>query len=266
MDHLTISIVTYDTCPGVFRHLVSSLNAAILALDPERYEVSIDLVDNSRAGAAARWTRAFDVPVRYHSGHGNIGYGRGHNFALPYAGSYHLVLNPDVWLSPDALVNGLAFLEQNPRCGLLSPRAEDADGRRQYLARRHPTVPLLFLRGFVPGRGGRPFRRWMAWHEMHEQTGDDVFWGAPVVSGCFMLMRGAVFRRVGGFDPGFFLYFEDFDLSRRVSAVADIAYVPSVRIVHHGGRAGRKGWRHLVYFGRSGFRYFRKWGGWWRSG
>jgi hypothetical protein len=49
----------------------------------------------------------------------------------------------------------------------------------------------------------------------------------------------------------------------RLNRVTRSAYVPAVRIVHHGGRASRKGWRHLVEFARSGLRFFRKHGWKW---
>jgi len=68
---------------------------------------------------------------------------------------------------------------------------------------------------------------------------------------------------IGGFADAFFLYFEDFDLSLRAAAAGRLAYVPSVRIVHHGGHAARKGLRHvflfvgsaMTFFGRHGWRW-----------
>ena len=67
----------------------------------------------------------------------------------------------------------------------------------------------------------------------------------------------------GGFDPSFFLYFEDYDWSMRLARVTTTAYVPSVRIVHYGGEAARKGWRHVESFVRSGVRFYRKHGWKW---
>jgi GT2 family glycosyltransferase len=71
-----------------------------------------------------------------------------------------------------------------------------------------------------------------------------------------MIVRTALFRRLGGFDPRFFMYFEDYDLSLRVGREAKIAFVPASRIVHHGGKASRKGPRHVSWFLRSAWRFF----------
>jgi hypothetical protein len=85
----------------------------------------------------------------------------------------------------------------------------------------------------------------------------------PIISGAFMLARRGAIDRTGGFDPRFFLYFEDFDWSVRLRAVARNAFVPSVTIVHHGGGAARKGWRHIRAFVASGARFYAKHGWKW---
>jgi GT2 family glycosyltransferase len=58
------------------------------------------------------------------------------------------------------------------------------------------------------------------------------------------------------------LNFEDFDLSLRLGQHGKLAFLPSMRIVHAGGHAARKGLRHITLFIRSGFRFFKQWG--WR--
>ncbi len=67
-----------------------------------------------------------------------------------------------------------------------------------------------------------------------------------------MLFRTEVLKKLGGFDPRYFLYFEDYDLSLRTHEVARVAYVPSVRVLHHGGDAARKGWTHIKHVRRVG--------------
>jgi hypothetical protein len=77
-----------------------------------------------------------------------------------------------------------------------------------------------------------------------------------------MVMRTAALRRVRGFDPAFFMYFEDYDLSVRLASEGTVAYEPAVRIVHHGGEAARKGGRHVLWFIASARRFFSRHG--WR--
>ena len=46
--------------------------------------------------------------------------------------------------------------------------------------------------------------------------------------------------------------------------IAMLAYVPQVKVVHHGGHASRKGWRHIWMFGRSMVTFFNIHGWrWW---
>lgn len=199
------------------------------------------------------------------SGHGNIGYGRAHNLAVERSdGEYHLILNPDVVLSEDAIVQALKFMEHNPECGLLAARALDEDGSVQYLCKRYPAVADLALRGFILTPVRELFRNRLDRYEMRDVIGEEVVWDVPIVSGCFMLFRRDVLLKLGGFSPDYFLYFEDFDLSLRANRITRVAYVPQVKIVHFGGQAARKGWRHVAMFVRSAITFFNRHGWkWW---
>jgi GT2 family glycosyltransferase len=194
-------------------------------------------------------------------GQGNVGYGSGHDLAISRStAKWHLVLNPDVVLSPEAVGQGLRFLVSHPGISLLTPHAVDEHGQRQYLCKRYPSALVLALRGFAPASLRRSCRRILDRYEMRELPENQVTKGIPIASGCFMLANGEALRRVGGFSSRYFLYFEDFDLSLRLGRVAPIAYVPQVRIVHTGGEAARKGWAHRRMFIRSAFTFF------WRNG
>ena len=87
--------------------------------------------------------------------------------------------------------------------------------------------------------------------------------GIPALSGAFMLAKRAAIDRTGGFDPRYFLYFEDFDWSVRLNEITKTAYVPSVQIGHHGGGAAKKGLKHIYYFTKSGLRFYRRHGWKW---
>jgi len=220
--------------------------------DPAALAAAVSLA----AAGAGEWLRAETL-----RGHGNVGYGRGHNLALARTDArYHLVLNPDVLVEPDALVAGLRYLDANAEVGMVTPRACTATGERQYLCKRYPSALVLALRGFGPASLRRRFRRVLDRYEMRDLPEDAPSSPIPIASGCFMLCRREPLAAIGGFSPEYFLYFEDFDLSLRFARRATIAYVPTVRIRHAGGEAAGKGWAHRRMFVRSGFIFFRRHG------
>jgi GT2 family glycosyltransferase len=263
MTHVSVCIVTYEPDEA---ELVTTLDSLACALEELRvrrgFTSSVYVVDNSIRFDMGSLAARFRSRLSVISGHGNIGFGQGHNLCLDRLGGLHLVLNPDVELAPDALIKAVDFMSSQPGCVLLSPSATWGNGERQYLCKRYPSLMDLMLRGFAPAWLKELFRKRLDRYEMRDVVDDEVFWGPKIVSGCFMLLRGDAFRHLDGFDPRFFLYFEDFDLSLRAASIGSIAYVPSVRIIHHGGHAARKGWRHVRMFARSGITFFNKHG--WR--
>lgn len=267
IDGLSVSIVVYRPDHPMLARTLASLSVASAAFAQAcpGWGMRCWIVDNGgldKARASLESLSRAGIECAVFSGHGNVGYGRGHNLAIEQAQSrYHLVLNPDVDLEPDALVEAVAFLEAHPKAGLLTPRIADDQGEHQYLCRRYPALLDLFVRGFLPARLRAMFSRRLARYEMRAEIDESVpVWEPPIVSGCFMLFRTDVLRRLGGFDPRYFLYFEDYDLSLRAHELASVAYVPSVRIVHHGGGASRKGWVHIRMFAASAMKFYNRFG------
>jgi GT2 family glycosyltransferase len=262
---LSAAIVTYFPDARLLERTLRSLASAInrAQREGELSSARLFLVDNGDEGSlravrealAAAGTAASDVELRH--GHGNIGYGRANNLVLPVLDSdAHLVMNPDVELDEDAIAQALRALSADPGLGALAPSVHGTAGERQYLCKRYPSVWVLFLRGFAPQWMRQPFRRALDSYEMRDMDPDAAFAPVPLASGCFLLVRTELFRRVRGFDAGYFMYFEDYDLSVRLGREAQLAYVPGVQIVHHGGEASRKGWRHVAWFVRSAWRFF----------
>ncbi|WP_134168126.1 glycosyltransferase family 2 protein [Paraburkholderia caballeronis] len=268
---LSISIVVFHPDVVLLERTLRTLCdacARMRALSPD-VPVDVFIVDNGglELGAGSiRQLAGHDIEYEVIAGHGNVGYGRGHNLAIARAASrLHLILNPDVELDPQALVAAAAFFDAHPEAGLLAPRIDEDSGELQYLCRRYPSLLDLLVRGFAPASLRRCMARRLAHYEMRDVIdGTSVVWDPPIVSGCFMLFRTALLKRLGGFDPRYFLYFEDYDLSVRAHELTRVAYVPAVRVVHHGGGASRKGMRHIRFFGVSAFRFFNRFGWrWW---
>ncbi|MGY5780135.1 glycosyltransferase [Rhizobium sp. LEGMi135b] len=257
---LSICIVTYRPDLPVLRATLESLRVAVAHLSDTKTNIMI--VDNSPSGSISDWLTENFQDLSFHllAGHGNVGFARANNMVLDNVGDLHLVLNPDVVLSSDSLANAVQFLKQHPECGLLTPSAVGVDGVRQYLCKRYPAAFDLALRGFAPKRLRKLFKRRLNRYQMADMPDNEVFWDPPIVSGCFMLFRGEIFRNLNGFDPSYFLYFEDFDLSIRTAQVTRVAFLPTVKIIHGGGDAARKGFWHIGQFIRSAFVFYRKFG------
>lgn len=234
-------------------------------------EAEVTLVDHSGDGAyrsrlespLQRLSSLDAYRLSYREEPENRGFGAGHNSVLGRLGSdFHLVLNPDVELAPDALQVGLSRMRDNPRIALLSPRVTGERGEQEFLCKRYPSALVLLLRAFAPGLARRFFRRTLDDYEMRDVCSGRLAAEVPLASGCFMLVPTSVLCAEGGFDERYFLYFEDFDLSLRLARHGLLLYEPDMRIVHHGGYAARKGVRHVGYFVRSGIRFFNDHG--WR--
>ncbi|KVO09731.1 glycosyl transferase family 2 [Burkholderia ubonensis] len=270
--YVTVSIVLYFPREDLLDATVRTLVTALRALGHARQEADagtfavIYLIDNGGAETLEVIARRYsESGVRFEiiRGHGNVGYGRGHNLAIARSSArYHLVLNPDVETAADALTSACGFLDAHDEVGLLVPDTWD-EHDRQYLCRRYPSVADLLLRGFAPRALKQFFVQRLARYEMRDLIdGTQVVWDPPIVSGCFMLFRTSVLRRLKGFDQRYFLYFEDYDLSMRTARLARIVFLPQSRIMHHGGGAARKGWRHIKMFAVSAVRFFGRFG--WR--
>ncbi|MEY4642154.1 MAG: hypothetical protein RLZZ227_2148 [Pseudomonadota bacterium] len=264
-DLLSISIVTYRIDASEFARALNCLRAALehLALHHAGH-VLITVVDNSKQSALLRsllHEAGLGEGTTVHEAGQNLGYGKAHNLAIEAARSrYHLIMNPDVEMAPDTLLNAVTFMEQHEDVVALSPHAEDGTGHAAYLCKRYPAVLDLALRGFAPSVLRRRFSKRLGIYENRSLVASNQPARVDLISGCFMFCRTEALRQAGGFDPGFFLYFEDFSLSLELGKLGKLMYYPASRIVHYGGHAGKKGLRHVLHFVASAFRFYNHYG------
>jgi GT2 family glycosyltransferase len=134
----------------------------------------------------------------------NLGFGRAMDLALAACrGRYALLMNSDGRPEPDMLAGLHAALEADPDATWAAP-AVHGPGEPD-----HPPGPV---------------------HEEDE------------LPGMALLIRRAAFLALGGFDPLFYFYSEDFDASRRIRAAGQtLIRVPSVRFHHGKGGRSRRG-------------------------
>ncbi len=225
-----------------------------------KLKLELSVVDNSQTQEL--YDHISDLPIKYYFCGFNAGYGRGHNKAINEASSskYHVVINPDIIIAPSTIETLVAFMDDNTDIGMVCPKILNPDGTTQRLNKRYPTVFDLFIRRFLPGSLSRLFKRRMDRYEMNDKGYDSVY-DVESLSGAFMFCRTDVLRQLGGFDPRYFMYFEDFDLSREVQRLGyRTVYYPYATVTHLWERAAHKKLRMTLVFVTSMVRYFNKWG------
>lgn len=220
--------------------------------------VHITLIDNSLPPLDLSFVKGDDVTIV--STKKNIGYGAGHNIALRSSKGrcrYNLVMNTDLGMGPSVMPALVNFMDNNPDVGLVMPKVFYPDGSLQHLCRLLPN-PFDLL--------GRRFFRRTNWaksrnsqYEFHDWDYNQIA-EFPFLSGCFMLLRRSVLDRVGYFDERYFLYAEDLDLSRRISAFSKALFVPFESVVHEYRSESKPSLRRLIYAIVSLSQYFTKWG------
>jgi N-acetylglucosaminyl-diphospho-decaprenol L-rhamnosyltransferase len=155
----------------------------------------------------------------------NFGFARAANEGCRLSlGAWVLLLNPDVTLPPDFLARVLDLTEGlSADTGIVGFRLHNSNGSIQFSSGPAPTLATTLAGLAVPRyrRKCRPVRA----------PGRRA---VPWVTGCCLLVRKECLQALGGFDPRFFLYYEDADLCRRAWAAGwSVWHEPQLAVVHH---------------------------------
>ncbi|MFH0984192.1 MAG: glycosyltransferase family 2 protein [Candidatus Omnitrophota bacterium] len=254
MIYVTISLVSCNQRHDLERLLPSLAPAAIAA------RAEILLVDNRSTDGTSEWMRLNYPAVNTLFNPNRAGYGENHNLNLRRAqGEYFVIMNADMTVEVDVFSVLRDYMNRHSEAGMVAPKILNPDGTIQGLIKRYPTVWDLFLRRCLPRSLRSCFRQRMDHYEMRD-VGYDRECDVPFLSGAFMFCRTDVLRSLGGFDPGYFLYFEDADLCRRVQRTHRTMYLPEAKVFHFWQRSAHKKLIFTWYFVRSAARYFWKWG------
>jgi N-acetylglucosaminyl-diphospho-decaprenol L-rhamnosyltransferase len=173
------------------------------------------------------WRRCGHPRTRHiHPGR-NLGFGAGVNAALALVQTPRLLIcNPDTRLRREHWT----ALAQGAPDELTTVALVDGNGRPTSVVNRYPTPVTLLLMGYRLGRVLRRdsgLRRRLEpllgrWGTAHAQIRQIRSGSWPLadhwLSGAVFSVDTARLRTVGGFDPGYFLYVEDIDLSARLAA------------------------------------------------
>jgi N-acetylglucosaminyl-diphospho-decaprenol L-rhamnosyltransferase len=174
----------------------------------------VTVVDNASRDGSANGLPASALPLEVIRNDQNLGFAAACNQgAAGSAAEYLLFLNPDTRLFPDTLATVTRFMESDAAAGvgICGAQVVDAHGNPAISCARFPTLPVFLGKmtglhrltpGLLPGHHLTPDET------RHSRVVDQVI-------GAFFFVRRELFTRLGGFDPRYFLYYEEVDFALR---------------------------------------------------
>lgn len=253
-DPVAVVAVTYSPGESLDTFLDSLYTATNRTLE-------IVLADNGSTDGSVQ-AAARRPGVRVVETGGNLGYGRAANLGVrATTAQFVVVANPDIEWEPGSLDELVAAAERWSRGAAFGPLIHTPEGVVYPSARALPSLG----RGIGHALCGWwwPSNPWTAAYRVEREAVRERT--AGWLSGSCMLLRRDAFDAVGGFDPGYFMYFEDLDLGDRFGQAGwQNIYVPSAVVCHTGGHAtSRNAARMAAEHHRSAWRYLsRRYSGW----
>lgn len=245
-DVPAVSVLVVNHNAGLhLRHCLERLRAVADEWQPGSAGLETVVVDNASTDGSPEAVRELEdqePAVRLIASARNLGFGAACNLAAREGGGrYLLLLNPDAWIDATSLRRLVEALKSDSRLGVAAPDLLYPDGSLQL--------------GWAPPVGvvGEAIQRFRnrfegsAWNHALLPRLLRPLLGQGWFSAACLLVRRSAFEEVGGFDEGFFLYFEDADLGLRLARKGwRQRQVEGARAFHSRGvTTGRRGTRLL---------------------
>jgi GT2 family glycosyltransferase len=249
--HVSASIVLYNNDPkdlDYLFHVIFSSNIDVLYL-----------IDNSLNNYLSFYSS--HSKVVYLKSSINVGFGAGHNIAFKlvenHFNHFHFVINPDIIIDVQTINGMINYLSKNKDVGMCMPKVLNFDNSIQHLTKLLPNPFYILLKKIKI-----PKKIYFQYFQRLELRGfkDNCEINVPILSGCFFIANFNFLREIGYFDEQFFMYYEDWDLSRRMHLKYKTIYNTNFKILHgHNSGANKKFNLFLIFFS-SYLKYFFKHG------
>jgi N-acetylglucosaminyl-diphospho-decaprenol L-rhamnosyltransferase len=190
----------------------------------------------------------------------NGGFANGNNQGLARSrGAAIMLLNPDTLMPAGGIAGLLDALAAHPEAGIVGPRLLRPDGSMHLACRRSfPTPSIAFYRLSGLSQLFPRSPRFGRYNLTFVDPG--IALEVDSVCGACMLLRRAVFERLGPLDERFFMYGEDLDWCLRTRQAGwTVRYEPAIVVQHQHGAASRKrALRTTYYFFHAMDLFYRK--------
>lgn len=215
---LSIIIVSYNTK----KLLQDCLNSIIRNTQNLSYEIIV--VDNNSTDQSPDMVKKKFSRVKLIKNARNLGFGRANNIGAQKAsGEILLFLNSDTLVLGGTFKEMVKIFDQKSDVGVALPQLVTGEGKIQKGAfGLEPTLWNILTRI----------------NEDYSLRNSNQSQMVDWVSGAALFIRKKLFEKIGGFDPQYFMYFEDTDLCKRVRNLGfKIFYNADTKIIHLGGKS-----------------------------
>ena len=223
------------------KEVIKKCLTSVFKLDYPDFEVVI--IDNNSTDGSFEIAKSTFSKASFIKNEENLGFSAGNNlgirFAIERMAQYVLVLNNDTEVEKDFLKKLVEEGEKNKLVGILSPVIFNGN-----------TKEVWFSGGKVD---------WLRMKSQHE-TGikKEESYETEYITGCAMLIKAEVFKKIGLFDENFFLYWEDADFSVRAKRDGFKNIVVSSSWIYHTEESQKANKNKIYWLVFSGLLFFKK--------
>lgn len=197
----------------------------------------IFLIDNIKESGLQEWCRTYNI--NYLSNNIKLGFGENNNKIFNTAfkegigdDDWFLVLNPDVVVKKEHIFE-LVERMRHDRVRLATVNLyKDNEFKIYDNAVRHFPSMADFVKSYLTGYNPTIIDK----SQITEPS--KVDWA----SGSFLMFQALLYKQIGGFDKGYFMYCEDIDICLRSTALQKekVTFYPTVKALHFAAHSNRK--------------------------
>ncbi|MGB1253461.1 MAG: glycosyltransferase family 2 protein [Candidatus Promineifilaceae bacterium] len=256
---LAVVIVNYN----VEKLLRRCLQSVFCSVGDFRMEVCV--VDNNSPDSSVEMVKREFPQARLIANSDNPGYSAANNQGLRLLGvfdkippRYSLLLNPDTEVMPTTFVDAIAYMDAEPKVGVLGPKLLLPNGELDLACRRSfPTPEVSFYRMLGLSKLFPNTERFGRYNLTYKDI--DELIEVDSVVGAFMLVRTSAIQQAGLLDEQFWMYGEDIDWAKRIKDNGWLViYNPNIVTLHVKRASSRQSKKAQIEFYRAMLIFYYK--------
>ncbi|MGL5235692.1 MAG: glycosyltransferase family 2 protein [Empedobacter falsenii] len=236
---LSIIIVSYNA-PKHLELCLDSCQETLKNVDGE-----IIVIDNDSSEIDFTFLKKTFPTVKFLLQNENLGFAKANNIGVDNAlGEYILILNPDTVIPENIIESLIEFHQSKEKIGFVGVRMMDTNGNFHPESKRNiPTAKNSFSKLYSRFNHSKKNNYYKL------EVGEFETAPCEILVGAFMFTTKKIYQEIGGFDPRYFMYGEDIDLSFSAELAGYKNYYKGdVTVLHYKGESTKKDKKYYKHF------------------